>query len=232
MPEKIFTIPLNEAFDQMDGCPLCRLRDKLEEQTLEAALGAAMMEPSVRIEMNKEGFCHSHLDAMYHKKNKLALGLILESHLDELASLLDTPVSGGKKGLFSKKPEGEDAAEVLTEQVKSCYVCRRIRSTERRYASNTAWLWESDPAFQEKLKKQPYFCLSHTALLLRTGKQELKEKDYASLYGALTQVTKTALAALRQDVTAFTVSFDHRNVDKPLSDAERSSLERAVTMLK
>lgn len=232
MPDKIFTIPLNEAFDQMDGCPLCRLRDKLEEQTLEAALGAAMMEPSVRIEMNKEGFCHSHLDAMYHKKNKLALGLILESHLDELASLLDTPVSGGKKGLFSKKPEGEDAAEVLTEQVKSCYVCRRIRSTERRYASNTAWLWESDPAFQEKLKKQPYFCLSHTALLLRTGKQELKEKDYASLYGALTQVTKTALTALRQDVTAFTVSFDHRNVDKPLSDAERSSLERAVTMLK
>ena len=232
MPEKIFTIPLNEAFDRMEGCPLCSLRDRLEEQTLESALGAAMMEPSVRIEMNKEGFCHPHLSAMYRKKNKLALGLILESHLDELGTLLEAPVSGGKKGLFSKKPEGEDAAEALTEQVNSCYVCRRIKSTERRYASNAAWLWESDPAFREKLRKQPCFCLSHTALLLRAGKQELKEKDYQSLYDALTNVTKTALAALRQDVTAFTVSFDHRNADKPLSEAERTSLERAVTMLK
>ncbi len=232
MPEKIFTIPLNEAFDRMEGCPLCSLRDRLEEQTLESALGAAMMEPSVRIEMNKEGFCHPHLSAMYRKKNKLALGLILESHLDELGALLETPVSGGKKGLFSKKPEGEGAAETLTGQINSCYVCRRIKSTERRYASNAAWLWESDPAFREKLRKQPCFCLSHTALLLRAGKQELKEKDYQSLYAALTNVTKTALAALRQDVTAFTVSFDHRNADKPLSEAERTSLERAVTMLK
>ena len=212
MPEKIFTIPLNEAFDEKEGCPLCRLRDKLEEQTLEAALGAAMMEPSVRIEMNKEGFCHPHLD--------------------EVAALLDTPVAGGKKGLFSKKSEDTDAAEAVTEQLKSCYVCRRIKSTERRYASNAAWLWESDPAFREKLKAQPYFCLSHTALLLRAGKQELKEKDYATLYEALTQVTKSALTALRQDVTAFTVSFDHRNAGKPLSDEQRTSLERAVTMLK
>lgn len=232
MPEKIFTIPLNEAFDEKEGCPLCRLRDRLEEQTLEAALGAAMMEPSVRIEMNKEGFCHPHLDAMYHKKNKLALGLILESHLDEVAALLDAPAAGAKKGLFAKKSEDTDAAEAVTEQVKSCYVCRRIKSTERRYASNAAWLWESDPAFRDKLRAQPYFCLSHTALLLRAGKQELKEKDYASLYEALTQVTKSALTALRQDVTAFTVSFDHRNAGKPLTEDQRSSLERAVTMLK
>ena len=79
MPEKIFTIPINEAFDERDGCPLCRMRDKLEEQTLESALGAAMMEPAIRIEMNREGFCNPHLQAMYRKKNKLALGLILES---------------------------------------------------------------------------------------------------------------------------------------------------------
>ena len=48
MPEKIFTIPINEAFDTKDGCPLCRMRDKLGEQTLECALGAAMMEPAIR----------------------------------------------------------------------------------------------------------------------------------------------------------------------------------------
>ena len=232
MPEKIFTIPINEAFDETDGCPLCRMREKLEEQTLESALGAAMMEPGVRIEMNREGFCNPHLQAMYRKKNKLALGLILESRLDELCAMLDQPAAGGKRGLFSRKAEGNDAAEVLREQTKSCYACKRIRATELRYCSNTAWLWESDAAFRDKLKKQPYFCLSHSAMLLRVAKEELKEKDYASLYDALMERLRSALAALRQDVTAFTVSFDHRNAGKPLSEAERTSLERALSYLK
>ena len=103
MSEKIFTIPINEAFDEKNGCPLCRMRDRLEEQTLEAALGGAMMEPAIRIEMNREGFCHTHLQALYKRKNKLALGLILESRLDELTGMLGEPAGRGKRGLFGKK---------------------------------------------------------------------------------------------------------------------------------
>ena len=232
MAERIFTIPINEAFDEKCGCPLCRMHDKLEEQTVDAALGAAMMEPSVRIEMNREGFCREHLQAMYRKKNTLALGLILESRLDELAAMLDQPAAGGKKGLFSKKEGKGDAAETLQEQARSCYACKRIRHTEMRYCSNTAWLWESDPAFRDKLKAQPFFCVTHGAMLLRVAKEELKEKDYASLYEALTAIMRSAMAALRQDVTGFNVSFDHRNAGKVLSEDERSSLERAVKMLR
>ena len=231
MPEKIFTIPINEAFDLIDGCPLCRMREKLEEQTLESALGAAMMEPAIRIEMNREGFCHTHLLAMHRKKNKLALGLILESRLDELAGLLGEPARG-KRGLFGKKDDKGDAADTLAEQAGSCYACKRIRNTEYRYCSNTAWLWDSDEAFRAKLMKQPYFCLTHASMLLRVAKEELKEKSYASLYAAVTQQLRSALTLLRQDVTGFTVSFDHRNADKPLSDAERTALERAPAILR
>ncbi len=231
MPEKIFTIPINEAFDVIDGCPLCRMREKLEEQTLESALGAAMMEPAIRIEMNREGFCHTHLLAMHRKKNKLALGLILESRLDELAGLLGEPARG-KRGLFGKKEDKGDAADSLAEQAKSCYACKRIRNTEYRYCSNTAWLWDSDEAFRAKLMKQPYLCLTHASMLLRVAKEELKEKPYASLYEAVTQQLRSALTLLRQDVTGFTVSFDHRNAAKPLSEAERSSLERATKILR
>ena len=232
MAERIFTIPINEAFDEKCGCPLCRMRDKLEEQTVDSALGAAMMEPAVRIDMNKEGFCREHMQAMYRKKNTLALGLIFESRLDELAAMLDQPAAGGKKGLFAKKEAKGDAAETLQEQAKSCYACKRIRHTELRYCSNTAWLWESDPAFRDKLRAQPFFCVGHGAMLLRVAREELKEKDYASLYEAVTGIMRSAMAALRQDVTGFNVSFDHRNAGKVLSEAERSSLERAIELLK
>ena len=57
MEEKIYTIPVNEAFDKKCGCPFCTLFSELEQTELESILGAAMMEPDTRIETNKKGFC-------------------------------------------------------------------------------------------------------------------------------------------------------------------------------
>ncbi len=230
MSEKIFTIPINEAFDQHDGCPMCRLHRALEETNLSYALGAAMMEPDVRIKMNELGFCHEHFAKMRSMKNKLALGLILESHLADVNALLETEVSG-KKGLFSKKEPAADAGEKLAALSDSCFVCKRIRSTELRYFSNIAYLWDSDPKFHEKLKSQPYICVSHTAGILEAGKRELKADKYQELYDAITALNRNYLEKLRADVTTFTVSFDHRNAGVPLSDDARESIERAIEFL-
>ena len=232
MAETVYTIPINAAFDQKDGCPLCRMRDKLEEQTLDYTLGAAMMEPDVRISMNRLGFCRNHLQALRQRKNKLALALILESHLDELLSALDQPSAGSKRGLFAKKSEGSDAAEELNRFASGCFMCERITGTEKRYAANTAWLWETDKAFREKVKAQPFLCLSHCALLLRAAKAMLKPENYQSLYETLTQLLQKYVSELRKDITAFTVSFDHRNAGIPLSEEARTAVDRSMEWLR
>ena len=232
MAETVYTIPINAAFDQHDGCPLCRMRDKLEEQTLDYTLGAAMMEPDVRIAMNRAGFCRGHLQALRQRKNKLALALILESHLDELLKVLEQPSAGAKRGLFSKKNDGNDAAEELSRFASGCFVCERISATEKRYAANTAWLWETDKAFREKVKSQSFLCLSHSALLLRAAKATLKPENYQSLYEALAELLKKHVSSLRQDVTAFTVSFDHRNAGIPLTEEARSAVDRSLEWLR
>ena len=87
--EQIYTIPVNEAFeasasDASCGCPLCTLYRKLEENELELILGASMMEPDVRIQTNREGFCRLHYDMMFVRKNRLGMALTLESHLKEM----------------------------------------------------------------------------------------------------------------------------------------------------
>ena len=64
MKETIYTIPINEAFEKRCGCPLCTLRRKLEHDSLDYILGAAMMEPDVRTETNKSGFCAQHYSVM------------------------------------------------------------------------------------------------------------------------------------------------------------------------
>ena len=52
--EKIYTIPVNEAFSESAespecGCPLCTIFNNLEDNELDLILGAAMMEPDTRI---------------------------------------------------------------------------------------------------------------------------------------------------------------------------------------
>ena len=60
MREDICSIPINDVFGPMDGCPVCRMRDMLETRITEYITGAAMMEPDVRVETNRLGFCNRH----------------------------------------------------------------------------------------------------------------------------------------------------------------------------
>ena len=65
--EQIYTIPINEVFDEVCadpscGCPICRIVRKLEENELDLILGASMMEPDIRIRTNEHGFCGEHYE--------------------------------------------------------------------------------------------------------------------------------------------------------------------------
>lgn len=84
MRESILTIPITDVFEPKCGCPIYRIRDTLEQHTIEYIMGAAMMEPDVRIETNKAGFCKEHFEQMRACKNRLSLALMLQTHLQEL----------------------------------------------------------------------------------------------------------------------------------------------------
>ena len=232
MAEQLYTIPINEAFDEFDGCPICRLRNKLETQSLNYIMGAAMMEPDIRIVTNKLGFCRNHFHKMLGMGNRLSFGLILESHLDSVMQLVPDPSNkqAGKLGKL-KKYDGETPAGPMLDQVKSCYVCARAADFEQKYISNIIYIWKKDPAFREKLKKQPYFCLEHTGLLLEEAKKDLSESNYLSFSEDVLALAREQLKKLRTDVTAFCRSFDHKNAGKPLTDDMRYAVEHTVAFL-
>ncbi len=90
MKEKIYTIPVTEAYEADCVCPLCFLEERLEKEAIEYALGAAMMEPEFRIESNEKGFCNHHYSMLFGMSNKLALSLVLDTHLEEILKKLDS----------------------------------------------------------------------------------------------------------------------------------------------
>lgn len=232
MAEQLYTIPINEAFDVKEGCPLCRLRQKLEDQSLNYIMGAAMMEPDIRIVTNRTGFCRTHFHRMLGMGNRLSLALMLESHLNSVAALVPEP-SNQKAGRLGKlkKYDGESGAPALAAQVKSCYVCQRAADFEKKYVSNVIYIWKKDDSFREKLRQQPYFCLEHTAALLDAGQKELSEANYLSFSRDLLELARKELQELRAHVTEFCRSFDHENAGKPLSAEAKNAVEDTVAFL-
>ena len=232
MAEQLYTIPINEAFEEYAGCPMCRLRQKLERQILDYIMGAAMMEPDIRIVTNQLGFCRSHFHRMLGMGNRLSLALMLESHLQYLRENLPAP-DGRKPGRLGKlkKYDGESPGPELTARANSCYVCQRVADFEQKYVSNVVYIYKKDPSFPDKLRKQPYFCLEHAGALLEAAKNELSEERYLTLSRDLLTKTRDHLSQLKQNVTAFCRSFDHENAGKPLSPEARYAVESAVAFL-
>lgn len=232
MAEQLYTIPINEAFDEFEGCPLCRLRSKLEQQSLNYIMGAAMMEPDIRIVTNKLGFCRSHFHQMLGMGNRLSLALMLESHLKSVAQLTPAPEEkkAGKLGKL-KKYDGESPAPQMMEQVKSCYVCQRSAEFEKKYVSNIIYIYKKDAAFREKLKKQPYFCLEHTAALLEGGKAELSEANYLQFSQNLMALAHSRVEELHKNIGQFCRSFDHRYASDPLTPEARQAVEDSIAFL-
>lgn len=223
-----FTIPVNEAFeasaaDHSCGCPLCALYRKLEEDELELILGASMMEPDIRIKTNEKGFCRTHYDLMFTRKNRLGMALTLESHLDRLAKEISDKGFGGGMG---NKP-----LRRIGELEKSCYVCERIENNFYHMADTAVWLFESDEEFAPKLKAQPYFCLPHYRLLLELGQKRLGKKKHPVFAKALSEVVEGYLSTLQEDVSWFCKKFDYRYREEPWNNS-KDAVERAFKFLR
>ncbi len=202
-------------------CPFCTLAGKLEEDELDLILGASMMEPDIRIQTNEKGFCRDHFSKMLRRQKRLPLALMLESHLNELEAYL------GRKGLLGTSPE--KGAKRLAALRGDCYVCGRVEKNLGRMLANAVYMWESDPAFVAKVKRQRCICLVHFSLLLDAA-GGLGKKKFAALYADFSEPTFAYLTSLCGDVSHFCKKFDYRYEDEPWGNA-KDSVERAIRFL-
>jgi hypothetical protein len=185
-----------------------------------------MMEPDVRIKTNKEGFCRTHYDMMFVRKNRLGMALTLESHLKELADDL-------KPGLFGNLLGKKEARPVkrIKALEDSCYVCQRIDFHFQHMAETVVYLYETDYDFRKKIPEQPYFCLPHYRLLLEKADVRLGKKQLAEFAEVVGDVVQGYLETLTEDVSWFCKKFDYRYDGEPWKNS-KDSVERAMKFLR
>ena len=225
--ETIYTIPVNEAFeasaaDKSCGCPFCTLYNKLEDDELELILGASMMEPDVRIQTNKEGFCKTHYDMMFTRKNRLGMALTLESHLAELTHDI--------KDKALAKP-GDPAMKRIAALESTCYVCRRIEFNFAHMIETAVILWDTDEDFRPKLKAQPYFCLPHYRRFIDYASRRLGKKQYAEFEKEASEIENAYIEKLNGDISWFCKKFDYRYDEEPWYDS-KDAVERAMKFIR
>ena len=205
--------------------PITDIAQKLgiEDDELELILGASMMEPDIRIMTNKEGFCKTHYDMMFVRKNRLGMALTLESHLNELAEEI-------KNGGFMQK-DGDRPIKRISSLESTCYVCRRIEFHFNNMIETAVFLWDEDEDFRAKFSAQPYFCLPHYRRLISCAQNRLSKKRSPELIKDAARIVESYMATLSEDVSWFCKKFDYRYDAEPWYNS-KDAVERSMKFLR
>ena len=234
MRYQLDNIPVWDAYKAGGECPLCALRAQNEQMYVESFLGASVMEPSTRVEVNAKGFCGPHLRMMFAEKNRLGLALIAHTHykdvLGTVTAQLEAGKSGGRKGLFGGKSDAGPAAAVRA-RLETCVLCERLDYTLHRYAYTLVHLWAHDADFRKTFAASQGLCLPDMAMVMDMADELLSGKQRQEFYAALAAVQGECLAQMEKDLEWFTLKFDYRNQDKPWGNS-RDAVERTIYRLR
>ena len=191
---------------------------------------AAMMEPDIRVETNRLGFCKDHYFMMLGRKNRLSIALMLQSHLDGLLGEVETASSAKPaKRPFFAKPLEQKQGKFLHE---TCYVCDKIEEAVRGMVKNLCKMYQSDPEFKKLYQEQSGLCYPHYQRLMADGQKYLSPKEYPAFAKDTAELTKRYLQGLKIDIDHFCTMFDYRNAG-PKADwgNSRDAIERSVHSL-
>ena len=247
MKYHIDTIPVWDAIKLAGECFLCALKRKTELGEVDHYLGASVMEPDTRIQVNKKGFCCHHQRMLYAIDNRLGHALLLESHVSETRERLAHAVKqvksaakgasgASRKARLTGKAPGaaqqmENAAAALEALTKSCIVCDSIEENKGRYLHTFFHRYQNATEFRKKFQGCKGMCIPHAAELLRTAAGELPAKALPEFAETVCRLETEAFYRMQEDVSWFCRKFDYRNYDEPWYNS-RDAVERTVNKLR
>lgn len=254
MKEKIYTIPLNDAVNAGDECPLCFMERKIEQDALDLTLGGASsyMKPDTREMTDKEGFCRRHFKMMFDYGNALGCAWILSTHMRRVSSGLEeamkchttvSPQKGhlsflkgrtsasGSSSAGSGRTRTDSVAQFACAQESSCFICNRIEDTKKRYIETFFYLWQKDDSFREKILSGRGFCIPHFGDLCEAAHNCLPEKEQQAFFDAVFKLMQDNLSRVTGDVDWMIEKFDYKHADDPWKNS-KDAVQRAMQKLK
>ena len=218
MRENLCTIPINKILEENDGCPLCKMRDIIEGRMVDFTLGDSMMDPETRMQTNKLGFCEPHLKQLKKGKNRLALALMLRTHIEEIEKtvLADGLFESAKKSLAKAK-----------EFERSCFVCDGIERNMKHLLSTFCKSYNTYSSFRREFASQQYICLPHYTRLIECI-DDIDKPLRKQFFADCRTLAENYLGSLKDGLDSFAKMFDYRSDSNSPEFADaKDAIERA-----
>jgi hypothetical protein len=221
---------VHDAYANPGECPVCLLQHAAERTYLRSFQHSRVMEPNVRVQTNRQGFCPSHFRALYDGENKLGLGLVVHTHLlqrvPEIGRAVDEIVKSAA-GRHGTDRAAAGAGELLRD---TCFICSLLRADCERYAVTILYLWNRDPDFLPAFRASRGFCVPHFVMMIQRASRSMKTDRFRRWLEDAVPLMKESLESLTGDLQAFTQLHQAGNPG-PGTDRERSALGRTLQKL-
>lgn len=240
MKEKLYTIPLNDAFRAEDECPFCFIERSIEQDLLDFILGSgsSYMESDIRGATDNAGFCRFHFHKMFEYGNTLGNGWILKTHYEQVQKEMKAkfksfqPAKSSFANRFKKTTECRNSISAwVEEKEKSCYICRQYQEDYERYLDTFFILYKKDASFRELLKNSKGFCLQHFGALCEGAETQLNDSQKAEFFPLVFQLMEENLNRIHEDVSWLVDKFDYRNQDADWKNS-KDAIQRGMQKLK
>lgn len=231
MKEKLYTIPINDAFHEDCECPLCAMYHQLEEDALRLTMAGYMVDDQ-RMESNQTGFCEKHIQMLLARQDRLGVALMLNTHMETVIRNLEGhKPEMVKKTLFGKVKETGNPVTNYTEQVsESCFVCDKIQAIFRQYLKTICYLYKKEADFRQTLLSAKGFCTKHYGMLYQAGIEELGGKVQESFLTDITTLYIENMKRVKEDLDWYIQKYDYRFKDEPWKNA-KDAVERSLVKL-
>lgn len=220
MKVHIETALINEAFLAGGECPICAIRQVVDERVLYTYANEGVMEDATRARVNALGFCPEHFAKLYAADNKLGVALQTSTRLRELTRAVK-PVKNPK--------EANKAADAIDKSLSTCAICSIVEEHMSRYVETVASLFHKNAEFRALFSSGKGFCMTHYAELLRVAPKA--GGDTALYLQTLYEMQKRNLERLQEEILGFCDKFDYRYADRPWGNS-KDSVIRTIAKIK
>lgn len=223
---------VHDAYERGGECPLCDLEEAAENTYLRSFQHSRVMEPNVRVQTNRTGFCPGHFRKLYDGENKLGLSLVVHTHLQHIRPHIAEAMDALLEAADGRRPREQLAAAAapMAALRDACFICGLLDADRQRYAFTVLYLWSRDPGFSAAFRASRGFCIPHFLAVLDEASKSMKADRIKGWLAETIPLMKSSLELLEEDLGAFTQLHQAGNAS-PGTDAERTALARSLQKL-
>lgn len=186
MKEKLYSIPVNDAFNSECECPICAMYKTLEDDAVDYTMGPSYMEDDTRAMTDELGFCDKHIRMVYHKDNRLGMAWVMKTHFDKTINDVRKNMPSGPAKMLKKGIENSSVIKYLDKLNNSCFVCSRINNFLTVMLTLYFFFGNRTTNLKNVLKSAKVSAMNIMFSCLRNRRIILKEKLLKNLYHSST----------------------------------------------